>query len=129
MHVVFSCRSSLRIYISLVFLPISKEYMSLSNHFSDASMKCANMIFLFWIIYFLGFVLHIRLANVDFFNQLFSSCRFYWLWVEWSLSNTSMTCYRLTQPNFDHLLDLTTSIHFLPSKFDHRYKMYGGGRI
>ena len=25
---------------------------------------------------------------------------------------------RVTQPNFDHLLDSTTSIHFIPSKFD-----------
>ena len=34
-----------------------------------------------------------------------------------------------TQLNFAHLLDSTTSIHFIPFKFDHWYKMYTGGRI
>ena len=33
---------------------------------------------------------------------------------------------RVTQPNFDHLLDLTTSTHFIPSEFDPWYKMYAG---
>ena len=26
--------------------------------------------------------------------------------------------YIVTQPNFDRFVDLTTSIHFIPSKFD-----------
>ena len=35
----------------------------------------------------------------------------------------------VTPPNFDNLVDSTTSIHFIPYKFDLWYKMYGGGRI
>ena len=34
----------------------------------------------------------------------------------------------VTQPNFQQLLDSNTSIYFLPFKFDHWYKMNGGGR-
>ena len=38
--------------------------------------------------------------------------------------------YRVNQPNFNHLVvDSTTSINVVPSKFDHWYKMYIGGRI
>ena len=37
---------------------------------------------------------------------------------------------RVTQPNVDHLVDLTTSIHFIyTSKFAPRYKMYGDCQI
>ena len=43
--------------------------------------------------------------------------------------NETMELYRVTQPNFDHLLNLATYIHFMPSTIDHCYKMYGGGRI
>ena len=42
-------------------------------------------------------------------------------------TNLHFKCPRVTQPNFSHLLDSTTSIHFIPSKFDHWYKMYEGG--
>ena len=38
-------------------------------------------------------------------------------------------CYRVTQPNFDHPVDSTISIHFILSKIDLWYKMYGGIRI
>ena len=47
------------------------------------------------------------------FFQLFSCCNMHLV---------------VTQPNFDHLVDSTTSIHFIPSKRDHWCKMYGGGR-
>ena len=36
---------------------------------------------------------------------------------------------RVTQPNFDHLLDSTTSIHFIPMVEFRWYKMYRGGQI
>ena len=35
----------------------------------------------------------------------------------------------ITQTNFDHLLVSTTSIYFIPSKFDLWYKMYGSGPV
>ena len=46
-----------------------------------------------------------------------------------SFSDYQLSPSRSTLPNFDHWLASTTSIHFIPSKFDHWYKMYGGGRI
>ena len=36
---------------------------------------------------------------------------------------------KIAQSNFEHSVDSTASIHFIPSKFDPWYKMYGGGRI
>ena len=36
---------------------------------------------------------------------------------------------RVTQPNFDHLLDSTTSIHFIPVVEFIWYKMYRGCQI
>ena len=40
-----------------------------------------------------------------------------------------VSLYRITQPNFDYIVDLTTSMYFISSKLNHWYKMYGGGRI
>ena len=39
------------------------------------------------------------------------------------------SCSRVTRPNFNHLLDSTSFIHFIQSKFYHCYKIYGGGRM
>ena len=35
----------------------------------------------------------------------------------------------VTQPDFGHLVESTTSIHFNHLKFEHWYQMYGGDRI